>query len=144
VLETIVNAVIRKQRRAPKSGIEELFPYAIYWIFIIVFIGLWGTPDEQRILSLGVVMFQVPLFNISLLVLMLYAGFRLVRNDHFVPEPGITLRHIRLHVGILLGALALFLSPKLGFDGKTMMALVLLGIKLLLDVVSYRATAATS
>lgn len=144
VIETIVNIVFRKSRREKDAGFGELFLYGIYWVFIIVFVGLMGTPDGQRLLTLGVVFFQIPLFNLSLLILLLHLGFRFMRVEYIVPPPGITMGHIRLHVGIILGALALAFTPKLGLDGKMMMALVMLGIKMLLDWFSYRVNFTTS
>ena len=111
---------------------NKLFIYFIYWVFVIVFLGMMAANNDQILGNLGVVMFQDKLFNLCLLLLILHLGFRVIKGN--LPGMEAFFLQIRLHVGIVLGGLAMFVSQYFEIDNVVPVALTVLGVKVLLDV----------
>jgi hypothetical protein len=137
LLSTAVSTFIGKRQGRPEASWGQLFPYFVYLIFLIVFIGIMAAHDsDQVIFNLMVLFFKNSIFNLSLLLLILHLGYRVFNGAP--PREEIFYYQIRIHVGILLGALAIFLSQKLGISNLIPVALTVLAVKLLLDIWTVR------
>lgn len=131
LLNTTVSTFIGKRAGDKVAGWFQLFPYFIYWIFLVILLGVLAANNDQVLINLGVVMFKNIIFNLCLLLLILHLGFRIIRG--FPPREEVFLLQIRLHVGIVLGGLAMFASQKFGINNVIPVALTLLGVKGILD-----------
>ena len=132
LLNTAVGIFMSKRLGNQNARWGQLFPYFIYWVFVIVFLGVMAASRDGILDNLGVVMFQDKLFNLCLLLLILHLGFRVVKGNLSGAE--VFFLQIRLHVGIVLGGLAMFVSQYFEIDNVVPVALTVLAVKVLLDV----------
>ncbi|WP_020538633.1 hypothetical protein [Lewinella cohaerens] len=132
LLSTAVNIFISKRLGIKEARWGQLFPYFVYWVFVIVFLGILASNSDQIIDNLGVVMFKDKLFNLCLLLLILHLGFRIIKGN--LPGAEVFLLQIRLHVGIVLGGLAMFVSKHFEVDNVVPVALTVLAVKVFLDI----------
>jgi hypothetical protein len=132
LLSTAVGIFISKRLGNKNARWGQLFIYFIYWVFVIVFLGILAANRDQIIDNLVMVMFKDKLFNLCLLLLILHLGFRIIKGN--LPGYEVFLLQIRLHVGIVLGGLAMFVSKYFEIDNVVPVALTVLGVKVLLDI----------
>jgi hypothetical protein len=132
LLNTAVGIFISKRLGNKNASWGQLFIYFIYWVFVVVFLGVMAANHEQVLVNLGAVMFQDKLFNLCLLLLILHLGFRVIKGN--LPGYELLLLQMRLHVGIVLGGLAMFVSQYFEIDNVVAVALTILAVKVLLDV----------
>lgn len=121
-----------------KASLQALFPYAIYIIFIVIFLGVIGARENNVLTNLSTLMFQDPLFNLSLLLLMIYTGHKFIRWER-PSDLNVGSMQIRIHVGIVLGGLAIFIAHKMDWENTTAMAIAILLVKIAMDIVSINA-----
>lgn len=124
---------------AKKNGVTELpernlWLFGVYLIFILVLVGGIGSPPEQRFDNVATVFFGNPLFNLGLLLLVVYQGLRFYRND-VVEISAISFLQIRLHVGIVLGGLAIFIAQQTGWTMTPLFVSAFLLTKIVMDIV---------
>lgn len=137
LLSTAVNIFISKRLGIKEARWGQLSIYFIYWIFVVVVLGVIATSNDGMFNNLVIVMFQDKLFNLCLLLLILHLGFRVMKG-HLSGAEAFFLQ-IRLHIGIVLGGFAIFVSQYFGIDNVMPVALTVLGVKVLLDVWSSSA-----
>ena len=136
LLSTAVSIFISKRMGNKAARWGQLFPYFVYWVFLLVFLGGMAATRDGIIDNLIVVMFQNKLFNLCLLLLILHLGFRIIKGN--LPGEEVFFLQMRLHIGILLGGLAIFASRYFEIDNIVPVALTVLVVKVLLDVWSSR------
>ena len=139
LLNTAVSIFISKRLGNTAARWGQLFPYFVYWVFLLVFLGGMAATRDGIIDNLIVVMFQNKLFNLCLLLLILHLGFRIIKGN--LPGEEVFFLQMRLHIGILLGGLAIFASRYFEIDNIVPVALTVLVVKVLLDVWSSRGVA---
>lgn len=136
-METLIIAVFNTIRVLYSQGLEEntpvphtglqlnygaavkyllirIFIFLFYSVFIIVFIGIMGSSNENGVKALSVIVFGNKLFNLALLITILSQSFYLIKyffmnRAYYFSRPGqysalFDARQIVVHVAVALGA----------------------------------------
>ena len=140
IINYVADRFIRRLRKTEAAAPGfPLFVYFIYLVFIIVLAGFMGAAnDDQILINLQTLMLHNPLFNISLLLLFVYQGLRILSRDIETQGMLSFWLQIRLHVAIVFGGLGIFLARQFDWHYPTAILVAFLTVKIVMDYIAWR------